>query len=371
MTGGIIWLLFNMISNPRIVTTHTTSDKSICCINKVEGIEVLNKKPRITYNYQTDETTLRYLMTTSNIVSWGKTFPQELSDRIQDNLDKSSSGLSLNYKSVDNIDTAIENLESENNKVSFFITQLADKLKKRLEVKQLESEIIAYEGIVVFVPFSDAQRENSFPQALNGKISFDDLRKLYTGQIKNWKNLNNKLPNLPVKLYIPEDEFIVQKFKEIIFKDRETEKQDFKELLNNRKITKHKTSNTLRTILNEFENRSESKDGIGISFGALSQVYNQCSVYPLSVGEKGKEVQALLQNNGQDINPKTNLCKKGSYYPNPEVFQGKYPLKYPISVVYPDNKHSLHGEVFVDILKTEEGKALLTEAGLIPISHDN
>lgn len=360
-----------MISNPRIVTTHTTSDKSICCINKVEGIEVLNKKPRITYNYQTDETTLRYLMTTSNIVSWGKTFPQELSDRIQDNLDKSSSGLSLNYKSVDNIDTAIENLESENNKVSFFITQLADKLKKRLEVKQLESEIIAYEGIVVFVPFSDAQRENSFPKALNGRISFEDLRKLYSGEVRYWKDLNNKLPDLPVKLYLPQDEFLIQKFKNLIFKDDPDRASKFEKRIKERTIIKQTIPKILRSLLNEFENKSQ--DGIGIGFGPLSQVYNQCSVYPLSIGEKGREVQSLVQNNGQDINPKTNLCKKGGYYPNPEVFKdNKYPLKYSISVVYPqDEDSSLAGKKFIEILKTDEGQNLLEQAGLVPIRKIN
>ena len=81
--------------------------------------------------------------------------------------------------------------------------------------------------------------------------------------------------------------------------------------------------------------------------------------------------------------PKPNLCKKGSYYPNPEAFNedDKYPLKYPISVVERNNSEGnnsnqksntvsdkkLHCKgKFVKIFKNKEGKALLYEAGLVP-----
>ena len=365
-TGGIGWLLFNILFKSK-VEMPIIGEKYTCCINKVEGIDELQEKSRITYNFPTSEATLRYLMTTPNLVSARKTFPEELSDRIQDNVSKSSSGLSLYFQPVNDIADAVTKLK--NSKSDFFITQKSeDELLNTPNANQLKSEIIAHEGIVVFVPFSDAQRENSFPKALNGKISFENLKKLYSGEITNWEKLDNKLPDLPVKLYAPQDEFLVQKFKNLVFKDDPTRASKFEEMLRkNRTIIKQTIPKTLRSLLNEFENKSQ--DGIGIGFGPLSQIYNQCSVYPLSIGEKGREVQSLVQNNGQDINPKTNLCKKGGYYPNPEVFkENKYPLKYPISVVYPeDEDSSIAGNKFVEILKTDEGQNLLRQAGLVPI----
>lgn len=358
--GGISWLLFNWMLKgkpPEI----TIVENSICCINKVEETEALKPNP-IIYNVPSSETTLKYLMTTPNLVSPGKTFPKILGDRVQKDLQ-----LKLDYKPVKTISNAIANLK--NNDTQFFLTQHSDEeLNNIPNANQLETEAVAYEGIVVFVPFSDSQRKNSFPEALNGKISFEDLRQLYTGKVSNWNKFNSKLPNSPVKLYIPQDEVLVDKFKKVVFENHRNEEQRFENLIKEGKIIKRNTPITLRNILNEFEN--QDKGGIGIGFGLLSKVYNQCAVYPLSIGEKGKEVQALVQNNGKDINPKINLCKKGGYYPNPEVMKKEdgYPLKYPISVVYPeDEEKSLAGRKFVEILKTDEGQSLLREAGLVPI----
>ncbi len=340
----------------------SNEEESICCIEKVKGTEAL--KQSITYNVPTSETTLGYLMNTPNLVSASKTFPEVLNNRVQ--------SLQLKYdKSVKTIPDAIAKVK--NNETQFFITQYSDEeLKNIPNANQLKSTTVAYEGIVVFVAFSDSKRDNSFPKALNGKISFDDLQQLYNGEKTTWKDFNAKLPDLPVKLYVPKDTVVINKFKQLIFKDNEDGKQRFENLIEEGKIKKENTQKTLSNIFNEFENKDKS--GIGIGFGLLSKVYNQCGVYPLSIGEKGKEVQVLIQNNGKDskdIQPDTNLCKKGGYHPNPKVMNKKedgYPLKFPISVVYPeDEEKSLAGEKFVEILTTDEGQTLLKEAGLVPI----
>jgi serine/threonine protein kinase len=308
------------------------------------------------YTSAKSEGTWGYLMTTPGLLSPNNKFDKVLRER--------GMKLQLNYKSVNSLNEALNQIEKK--KVDFFITQHAGNFGLPLQDKQLTSETIAYEGIVIFVPFSDSQREGSIPQGLNGKISLEQLRRLYSGQITNWKELDNKLPDLPVKLYIPIEKAVVQRFKEIIFKNYPLEAERFQRLIDQKIITEQETINTLRSnILADFENR---KNG-GVGFGLLSKVYNQCSVYPLSVGEKGKEVQPLVQNNGEDINPKLDLCNdKGSYKPNAEAFsQQRYLFVSPIAVVYPDDAiRSQAGKSFAKILKTDEGQKLLEETGLIP-----
>ncbi len=322
--------------------------------------------------------TWNYLMTQPSLVSPGKTFGQELSDR--------DMKLKLSYEGANSLDEVIKKVQAK--KADFFITQLVDEnnFKEQLTKNNLNHQKIApiaYDGILVFVPFSDSQREGSISQALNGKITFEQLRRLYIGEITNWKQIDNKLPDLPVKLYIPLEEEVVNRFQELVFKNDSDQIKKFDQLINAGKITRLETRQTLGTkILGDFEN---GKNG-GIGFGILSNVYGQCSVYPLSVGEQGHEVQPLVQNNGKDINPKTNLCNdKGNYHPNVDAFAQKlYPFGYTIAVVYPDVqsltqqaennfaeiiKSQQAGRNFADILKTEEGQNLLSEAGLVPISN--
>jgi hypothetical protein len=95
-------------------------------------------------------------------------------------------------------------------------------------------------------------------------------------------------------------------------------------------------------------------------------------VYPLALQQQGQaEVQALRFNNGKSISPATDLCsKKGTYTLDPQVFQtGRYPLAYPIAVIYPrDNDRPPIGEKIAEMLKTREGQHLLAETGLVPLA---
>ena len=113
-------------------------------------------------------------------------------------------------------------------------------------------------------------------------------------------------------------------------------------------------------ILQDFENNQEK---ISISFDFLSRVYGQCSVYPLAV----EGVQPLIENNGNEINSKTDLCDKGGYKPNVDAFNSEsYPLAYQL-IVIPSEDNKEIGNRFANMLLTEEGQTLLKEAGLVPI----
>ncbi|KYC42246.1 hypothetical protein WA1_19900 [Scytonema hofmannii PCC 7110] len=349
LSGRLVW---SQISTAAEMSDGKTSQTAYSLIKDIINVPT----GKFQYTSAKSEGTWDYLMTTPGLLSPNEKFGQVLSDR--------EIKLQLSYKSVNSLNEALNQVE--NKKINFFITQHASNFGLPLQDKQLTSETIAYDGIVIFVPFSDAQRVGSIPQGLNGKISLEQLRRLYSGQITNWKELDDKLPDLPVKLYIPIEKAVVQRFKEIIFKNYPLEAERFQQLIDQKIITLQETINTLRSnILADFENRQNG----GIGFGLLSKVYNQCSVYPLSVGEKGKEVQPLVQNNGEDINPQLDLCNdKGSYKPNAEAFSQKlYPFVSPIAVVYPNDEiRSQAGKSFAEILKTDEGQQLLKETGLIP-----
>ncbi|HIK06842.1 MAG TPA: substrate-binding domain-containing protein [Trichormus sp. M33_DOE_039] len=295
----------------------------------------------------------------TSLVAFGKTFKEELQER--------GMRLRLTYKREVSIEQALTKLQ--NKEVDFLIKNLGSNQHNEFDSKDFKYQTIAYDGIVIFVPFSDSQRKGSITEALNGKITFEQLRKLYTNKITNWQEIDQRLPNLPVKLYIPQEIDVVNHFKEVVFKDYPEEAQIFEELIASGYITRQETRDTLGSrILGDFENNINA----GIGFGLLSKVFGQCSVYPLSLGQPGKEVQTLIQNNGKDINSKTDLCNdKGSYHPNPQVFANKlYPLSYAVTVVYPisskRSQSSLAASKFVEVLKTDEGQDLLREAGLVP-----
>ncbi len=295
----------------------------------------------------------------TSLVSFGTTFEKELEHR--------GMRSQLDYQSASSIDEALKTLNQ--GKAAFFITGVTDDLDNQL--KNFQPQPFAYEGIVVYVPFSDSQRTGSISEGLDGKINFEQLRRLYTGKITRWNQLDDSLPDLPVKLYVPREEAVVNRFKQVVFKDHREELQQFEKLIVDGKITTQETLDTLgKQILGDFENNANG----GISFGILSKVFGQCSVYPLSLGESGQEVQTLVQNNGEAINPKVDLCsEKGNYHPNTDVFaNAKYPLGYKLVVVYPKKEANPQvGEKFAEILNTDEGQDLLSEAGLVPIKEKN
>ena len=128
-----------------------------------------------------------------------------------------------------------------------------------------------------------------------------------------------------------------------------------------------RTFDTLRAVIRDFEDR----DIGAIAFGTVSKVFGQCSVYPLAVAaDKQSPVQPLMQTNGKPIDPSTDLCKdKGSYFPDVVLFQtGRYPLSYPLAVVYPrDNSRPPAGQKFAAILRTLQAQRLLNATGLVPL----
>ncbi len=361
----LLGLLFWFLLRKPQESDSAGDELPLCCINDVTGIPA----GKFTYTGER-EGIWSYVLQQKNLVLADRTLEEELTKR--------QPKLQLNFKPESSVEEVIKKVRaeprkvrSEQIKVRFAVTNFVDNFSSDLEYKK-----VAYDSLVVFVNFSYSKRKASLPQALKGQITLEQLRQIYTGKIANWKELGG--PNLPIKLYIPDETDAVRIFEQRVLKDEPTIEL-FKSLQKPgnqdnsftnswvAEIERVPTIEMLRRVIQNFEDNQVG----AIAFGTLSKVFGQCSVYPLALVEGEKEpVQVLVQDNGQPINPTTDLCKqKGSYFPNQEVLQTeRYPLGYPLAVVYPkDNSRPPFGAKFAEILQTQEGQKLLSKTGVVPL----
>ncbi|VXD24541.1 putative serine/threonine kinase [Planktothrix paucivesiculata PCC 9631] len=329
-----------------------------CCISDVAGV------PTGKFTYSGEENGIwNYIWRQPNLIQKDQTLEAEFAERRPQ--------LQLKYLPQPTGEKAIKEVQLGN--VDFAISSLTTNLSN-----DLKARTFAYDGLAVYVPFSYEQRDLSLPKYLNGQISIQQLQQLYTGRITNWQQLGG--PDLPVRLYIPKSQEAIRLFEDRVLQEAELIAQ-FRKMVergdrtsrsgnsegNLPKIVQMSTISALRTVLQEFENEQ-----IGaIGFGAISQVFGQCSVYPLAIGDRNnKFIQPLIQENHQPIDPTTDLCsQKGSYYPDYQAFQtGDYPLAYPLAVIFRrDNRREAIGDRFAEILNTQESQELLSKTGIIPI----
>lgn len=233
-------------------------------------------------------------------------------------------------------------------KADFAITSLIDELPNDLEKVQ-----IAYDGLFVYVPFNKGA---TLSKALNGQISLEALRQIYTGEITNWQEFGG--PDLKIVPQMPTEPEAVQLFQNLVLQDGSAIAQ-FQQVVPSPQPTR----------LTQEQARSEftaKRSGI-ISFGIFSKTWNQCSGYPLALKTDGHPVQALQRANGKPVTPDVNLCDKANHL-NVSLFQSnQYPLGYPLYVVYPKDNRQSAGRKFAETLQSQEGQCLLSQVGLVPL----
>jgi len=351
----------------RLVTPNGVADEpsTHCCISKVE----IPGDRTITFMANPGESWHRAL-TQPGLVAENQTLIEALQARdprlsnyqIQAELSDSQDG-------ANSLEEAIAQLQA--GEIDFVLTREQDSLPS-----ELQQEAVAYDAVVFITAFSDVvsnstERSPSPPQLLNGKINFDQIRALYTGEIDDW-GAPRPLRDWLVSLYIPAEADAIKLFEQKILKADPRRIRRFQQLYEQGEILRShpevcsqpSTICSFRSIFRDYE----SDRTLGIGFAFLSHVYQQCSVYPLAAGEPGQTVQVLVQANGRPINPKTDLCNdKGSYFPDSKAIQA-YPLRYPLVVVYPREGERLQtGKWFITMLKTDEGQHLLSKAGFVPL----
>ncbi|MCA6510706.1 MAG: substrate-binding domain-containing protein [Pseudanabaena sp. M007S1SP1A06QC] len=342
---GLLFLLYWWFTQP----PKPANLNLPCCISQISDI------PAGKFIYAANKnSTWTYTLLQKNLIAKGRT--------LEDKLQESQPKLQLSYQPIDEDQQVGDKLRSS--KVDFAISSVITN-----SGGDFITQDIAYDGLTVFVAFSYAQRNNSLPTALQGRLTFEQLRQIYTGEIINWRQLGG--PNLPVKLYMPLDKESVQIFEKRVLKT-EAAIAAFQNLAQdgNNSITKLSTFDSLRQLIQDFE---KDQPVGSISFGSISQVFGQCSVYPLALADDWQSfVSPLVMQTGKVVTPDIDLCnEKGNYVQNYNAFINKtYPLSFPISVVYlRDNRRTPIAERFVSIMRTEEAQGLLKKTGLIPLKH--
>jgi len=236
----------------------------------------------------------------------------------------------------------------------FAITSLTNNISEELDKKS-----VAYDGLLVYVEFS--KRDGNLANALDGKITLEQLRQIYTGKITNWQQISSNLPNLQIHPFAPTEPEAISKFQEIVLKNDTQDKALFIS-----KVTQWDTTRTQNLIRTEIEQNRTS--GI-ISFGILSKTKDQCTGYPLAIvdGNKPASQPIFQKRDRRPVNTLDDLCQHDNYFFDVNTFQS-YPLGYPIFVVYPkDNSRLPAGSTFAEILTTRQGQCLLSKVGLVPL----
>lgn len=272
--------------------------------------------------------------------------------------------LNLNYLVLENTATAIASIEPET--LDFALVNSTS--EGIIDNDRLIGQKVAYDGVLVFVPFDSS---GGLAKYLEGKITVEQLRQLYTGQITSWQQLAKNAPNIPVKLFIPTETKAVEMFERLILQNAD-EIAQFQQLVAENKIVQLDSAATLRQIREDDRAKGTERVG-GIAFGLVAQVYKQCNGYPLNIVRGDQQPPSLLVRNNANNDP-VNLfsqidCKeKSSYRLNEEIFRDRsYPLSFNLNVVYPhDNQYEI-GEKIVEILKTKEAQCLIHNNNLIPL----
>ena len=267
----------------------------------------------------------------------------------------------FNYRTYAPQRSPLNEVLEANAKANFAIASLSTQLPEGLI-----QETIAYDGLLVYVP---AYISQNLPSALQGKIGLAQLQQIFTGQLTNWKQLGSDFPDLPIKPYRPMEPEALRLFQQKVLGNDPSLIAQFS------KIEQRSTFDTLRSIA-VGEKQAQKTEAGSISFGLLTQTWDQCKIYPLALAQENADpVQPLLREttNGtmQPISPADNLCLEKKPLPNIAAFHtATYPLSTPLVIAYPrDNNLPGHvsGPLVANFLKTQDGQYLLQQAGLVPL----
>ena len=267
----------------------------------------------------------------------------------------------FNYRTYAPQRSPLNEVLEANAKANFAIASLSTQLPEGLI-----PETIAYDGLLVYVP---AYKSQNLPSALRGKISLAQLQQIFTGQLTNWKQLGSDFPDLPIKPYRPMEPEALRLFQQKVLGNDPSLIAQFN------KIEQRSTFNTLRSIA-VGEKQAQKTEAGSISFGLLTQTWDQCKIYPLAIAQENLDpVQPLLREttNGtmQPISPSDNLCLEKKPLLNISAFHtATYPLSAPLIIAYPRDNNlpgNVSGPLFANFLKTQDGQYLLQQAGLVPL----
>lgn len=271
----------------------------------------------------------------------------------------------FSYQVYSSADVKTQSLPLEavkDGKAAFAITSLSSASTASL-TNELVSNAIAYDGLILFVPFS--VKDANLLRALEGGIRLEELRQIYTDpHLTNWQQLRSGFPDVDLKPYAPKEPEALRLFEQIVLADDPALIRSF-----HSRVLKERTEGTLQKLVFEYE---QNRVGI-ISFGLLSKTWNQCQAYPLALKNvDNKPIHAVIWSDGNYTKPseQTKRCnRKELIRLNVPSFESKgprYQLGYPLTVVY-RRSEAKAGSKFAEMLMTQQGQKLLRDVGLVPL----
>jgi len=340
LIAGIVWLL---LPRPRVHPQPNVPDRRIAAFTDVSGV------PEGTFRYTAErDGSWTYLLRSRPVGN----------RTLYDLLTEPRTRVKFEYtpRPSEDIATASAPLEAvRRGQANFVITSLLDRLGDDLDRK-----VIAYDALLVYV--ANSKQARNLPRALQGRLTLDQLRRLYTGEVTNWKDLGG--PDLPVKLYAPPEPEALRMFEKLVFNDDGAKVASFRRL-----VTILGDKETQNQVLTDYD---AGLNG-GISFGLLTRLFGQCSGYPLALAEADKTPTQLLVrtdigHENEEITPDVNLCSKANRPDEQVIYDRSYPLGFPMAVVYPrNNAVAPAGPKFAELMMTREGQNYLSRLGIAKI----
>lgn len=179
-------------------------------------------------------------------------------------------------------------------------------------------------------------------------LTITQLKDIYTGKIRNWRQVGG--PNLAIIPYSrrKEDGGTVE-----FFIDQVLEKADFG---NNTQYV-YSTTPALRKV---------SQNLGGIYYASAPEVVPQCGIKTLPLGKSENKLVAPYQ----EPSIPSSQCPQKRNQLNELAFQkGEYPITRRLFVIIKQNGQldEQAGEAYADLLLTDQGQKLIEKAGFVPL----
>ena len=213
-------------------------------------------------------------------------------------------------------------------------------LSKTEKEQGLREETVAYDATIIAVN-----------KNLDVKLTLEQLEKIYTGKVTNWKDINQEYPDLPIEVFARDPNIggTVKVFIDEVLKGQS---------LGSKVEIVSDISTGLQTI---------QKTPGGIFFGSAAEIVDQCSIRSIPIAKKSGEEFVPPYDPEQYVDG----CQGGKRNQvNMKDFkEKKYPLVHPMAVIIntKNSEKEKKGELLVQILRTDEGQQLIEQARYIPI----
>ena len=253
------------------------------------------------------------------------------------------------------------------------LTQRGDRDKiDRDDGEQLINQTIAYDGLLIYVPFVDCSGQcDQLGEYLAQKLTIEQLRDIYTGKVSSWHEINSDIPkNIPIRAFAPEDSLTLKLFEQLLFDKLPEDREAFKSAVASGKIQRRASYPMLQEIRNLWQRENIG----GIGFDLQSIIYKQCNVYPLSVVKNESEFFPMLiepNQTGVDLFQDFSCKEKQDYQLNQTVFRDRqYPLAFSVNLLYLNDdryQNLVFGTKIAKILQTKEFQCHLSHKKFIPL----